>query len=125
MYSTDSYSRPLTPPTTYQHTATLRLEPPAPRQVAIGGASFAALGAVGIDIRPLLALGSVGSLVVGFAAQATLTNVLCALSLVRRGSCCVAVSWQCPLFQKLFYSQLGPSCRLVLGLPGPAGVHGC
>lgn len=51
-------------------------------QVLVGGASVAGLGALNIDVRPVLALGSVGSLVVGLAAQATLANVVSALSLV-------------------------------------------
>ena len=51
-------------------------------QLIVGFASVAGLGAIGIDIRPLLALGSVSSLVAGLAAQTTLSNLVSALSLV-------------------------------------------
>lgn len=47
----------------------------------VGFAGVAGLGAVGLDIRPLLALGSVSSLVAGLAAQTTLSNLVSALSL--------------------------------------------
>ena len=41
-------------------------------QAIVGGATIVSLTCLGIDIRPLLAFGSVSSLVVGFAAQNTI-----------------------------------------------------
>lgn len=42
-----------------------------------------ALTCLGFDVRPLLALGSVSSLIVGLAAQSTLSNFVSAMALVR------------------------------------------
>ncbi len=43
--------------------------------------TFISLTAVGIDVKPLLALGSVSGLAIGFAAQSTVANVVSAFSL--------------------------------------------
>lgn len=43
--------------------------------------SLFSLHALGVDVQPLLALGSVSTLAIGFAAQSTVSNVLSAFSL--------------------------------------------
>lgn len=50
-------------------------------QAILGGTALLGLSLLGLDVRPLLALGSVGSLVVGLAAQATLSNFVSAAAL--------------------------------------------
>jgi small-conductance mechanosensitive channel len=52
----------------------------------VGLATAISLVSVGIDITPLLAFGSVSSLVVGFAAQSTIGNFVSAMALVSWGA---------------------------------------
>lgn len=47
----------------------------------ITAAILSSLHALGINIQPLLALGSVSTIAIGFAAQSTVTNVVSAFSL--------------------------------------------
>jgi small-conductance mechanosensitive channel len=47
----------------------------------VTGATLASLVAFGFNIRPLLTLGSVSTLAIGFAAQSTVANIVSALSL--------------------------------------------
>jgi hypothetical protein len=42
---------------------------------------------LGINLQPLLAVGGVGSLVVGLSAQTLLSNAVCGISLVRASTC--------------------------------------
>jgi hypothetical protein len=63
----------------------------------VAGAASLCLVALGINIVPLLTLGSVGSLVVGLAAQNTISNLLSAIYLVRHSAsggcpCCLSAA---------------------------------
>lgn len=54
------------------------------------------LAALGIDMRPLLAVGSVGTLAVGFAAQSTISNFVSAMAIVSSGRRVMHVSRRVP-----------------------------
>lgn len=116
-------------------------ECPPPPQAIVLGAGLTTMTAFGVNVQPLLAVGSIGTVAVGFAAQSTMQNVVSALQIVRHRTYLGGVVWasfcvfpvcrpcvtRCPhgLHEFSTFPVMGrplplPACCHTVGRPCPA-----